>query len=164
LKMTASAVATRYARALSSAVHSTEEFDRIASELAVLARLFGGDSTLRAALENPAVPAARRTEVLDEAARAIGLADKTRRFLDLLEQHGRLGALGDIAEASSAQRDEREGIVEAELTTAVPLDDSLSNQWESALGRLTGRRVRLKRRVDPAIIGGAVARIGSTVY
>jgi F-type H+-transporting ATPase subunit delta len=157
-------VAARYARALAGAIHSSEEFQRIASELQSLARLFETDPFLRGALENPALPRARRLELIGEIVRAAGLADKTKRFLELLEEHGRFAALGDIAEALSALRDEREGIVQADLTTAVPLDEALSRQWEATLGKLTGRTVRLKKIVDPAIIGGAVARIGSTVY
>ena len=161
--MSASIVATRYARALSSAIQSPEEFERVASELQALATLLG-DARVRAALENPAVPRARRLEIIEEVGRAARLLDKTRRFLGLLEEHGRLGAIGEASTAFSALRDEREGIVEAELTTAVPLEGSQAAEWETALGRLTGRKIRLKKRIDPAIIGGAVARIGSTVY
>jgi len=157
-------LATRYARALAHSLETQEEFALAAAELETLAELFASDSLLRATIESPAVALERRATVVREIARAAGLSGKTERLLSLLEEHGRIGLIGDIAGAFRMIRDERQGVVEAELTTAVPLDDDLTRRWEAALSGVTGKKVKLKRNVDPGIIGGAVARVGSVVY
>jgi F-type H+-transporting ATPase subunit delta len=56
------------------------------------------------------------------------------------------------------------GVVRAEVTTALPLDTSRADAIQKSLATLTGRTVLLATKIDPAIIGGLVARIGSTVY
>jgi F-type H+-transporting ATPase subunit delta len=55
-------------------------------------------------------------------------------------------------------------VVRAELSTAVEIPGDRVEELRSGLARATGRDVQIETRVDPALIGGAVARIGSTVY
>jgi F-type H+-transporting ATPase subunit delta len=78
--------------------------------------------------------------------------------------HRRVGILGDILQAFEHQIDERLGFVRAEISSAAPLNDNLSAGLESELSKLTGKSMRLKFGVDPELLGGVVARIGSTVY
>ncbi len=72
--------------------------------------------------------------------------------------------IGAIREAFELQLDERLGFVRAEVSSAAPLNAPLSAGLESELSKLTGKRMRLRFDVDPALLGGVVARIGSTVY
>ncbi len=162
--MTGNPLASRYARALAQALGTDEEFEQTADEIEALSKLLGTDTLVKAAFENPLIPRARRVALLEELSQTAGLSPKTTRLLRLLETHGRLGLVAEMAEAFARIRDERRGVIEAELTTAVPLEDSLSLEWERVLGSVTGLQVRLKKEVDPGIIGGAVARIGSIVY
>ena len=78
--------------------------------------------------------------------------------------HRRIGVIGEIREAFELQLDERLGFVRAEVSSAAPLNAPLSAGLESELSKLTGKRMRLRFDVDPALLGGVVARIGSTVY
>ena len=82
----------------------------------------------------------------------------------MLIDHRRIGIIGEIREAFEQQVDERLGFARAEVTSATPLDHRVGANLESELSRLTGKRMRLRFDVDPALIGGVVARIGSTVY
>lgn len=158
------ALASRYARALAQTLTTDAEFEATATELDGLSEIIERTPQLRTALENPAVISSSREAILNELRRSAALSQKNSRFLDLMAEHGRLGILPDAVAVFRQLRDERLGIVEAELTTAVPIDGELEKQWQRKLGVLTGRTVRLRKRIDPAIIGGAVARIGSKVY
>jgi F-type H+-transporting ATPase subunit delta len=157
-------VATRYARALSQTLRTREDLEATSNELDLVSGLLEADARLRSLLESPALPATQRSSIVEEIITAAQLSEKTARFLRLLDEHDRLPLIEEIASSFTLIRDERIGIVEAELTTAVPLDETASAEWQSVLARISGQNVRLKKRVDPEIIGGAVARIGSLVY
>ena len=88
-----------------------------------------------------------------------------RNFIYVVIDHRRIAMIGEIREAFELQLDERLGFVRAEVTSAAALDQArLGANLESELSRLTGKRMRLRFDVDPALLGGVVARIGSTVY
>ena len=76
----------------------------------------------------------------------------------------RVGTLPSIAQVFHELREEKLGIVPAQVTTAQPLTEEMLTRTKQALQQLTGRRVRLETRVDPELLGGAVTRIGSTIY
>jgi F-type H+-transporting ATPase subunit delta len=76
----------------------------------------------------------------------------------------RVGSLAEIAEAFEVLLDERLGTVRANVTSALGLSDSQKARLQEELSGLTGSPVRLRFAVDPGLIGGIVARIGSTVY
>src|SRR5208337_810031 len=87
-----------------------------------------------------------------------------RNFTYVLIDHRRIAIIGEIREAFELHVDERLGFARAEVTSAAPLDHRVSANLEAELSRLTGKRMRLRFDVDPALLGGVVARIGSTVY
>jgi F-type H+-transporting ATPase subunit delta len=89
---------------------------------------------------------------------------QVRSFLLTVADHGRLEALPTMAAVFHEQREAAEGIVPAVVTTAVPLGPELEARTRAALERLTGKRVSLKTAVEPALLGGAVTRIGSMVF
>ncbi len=82
----------------------------------------------------------------------------------MIIDHRRIAILDEIREAFELLLDERMGFVRAEVTSAAPLDQQRSAGLESELSNLTGKRMRLRFAVDPELLGGVVARIGSTVY
>jgi F-type H+-transporting ATPase subunit delta len=86
------------------------------------------------------------------------------KLLLLLADRDRLILLGEVAAAFRQRMMEHQNVVRAEVTTAVPLGPERVAAMQQGLAQATGRQVLLEARVDPAIIGGAVARIGSTVY
>jgi len=88
----------------------------------------------------------------------------TASFLRVLLRNQRLAQLRDVAERFGHVLDERGGVVSASVTTARPLPEDTKNTVREALAAATGRTVRVSFSTDEAIIGGMVARIGSTVY
>jgi len=86
------------------------------------------------------------------------------KLLALLADRDRLVLVPDLLKAYSDRLLEHRGVVRAEVTTAAPIDAARSDAIRRGLAALTGRTVSMSTKVDPTIIGGMIARIGSTVY
>ena len=158
---------TKAARRLAKAFADSlgdDALEPVARDLGALAAAVRGEATLRSALANPALPADRRTAVALGVAEHLSVGEKTRRFLETLGSHEALPLIADLADAFAEARDERRGIVKASVTTAQPIDEQQRTRLRAALARLTGREVTLEANTDPSLIGGAVTRIGSTLY
>lgn len=164
--MTPATAARRYARALFDVVLQQQgDLDRIGSELDAFAALVEGNHALQSVITNPAVPAAKKRALVDAlVAQAGAVSDPVARTLALLADRDRLGLAGPIARAFAERVMDHRQIVRAEVTTAVPLDADRSKAIADALGRATGRTVIVEPKVDRAILGGVVARVGSVVY
>jgi F-type H+-transporting ATPase subunit delta len=163
--MTSRASAIRYARALFDVARREGDVQQAGRELSGFARLVAGNDMLARTLANPAVPAPRKRAVVEQLLARVGaLSPVVTKLLLLLADRDRLAILSDIAEAYEARLMEEAQVVRAELTTAMPLPQDRVDALRQGLARATGRQVQLETRIDPSIIGGAVARIGSTVY
>jgi len=157
-------LALRYARALLSALPQPDAAERADGLLTALASEMEASAEFRRFLLDPAVGREERAEALRQLVQRAGASPEVGRFFDTLVQHQRLGALPAIAAVFHERRQAAAGIVPAEMTTAEPMPPELRDRAVQALRRLTGRDVRLEFRVDPLLLGGAVTRIGSTVY
>jgi len=158
-----SPVARRYAEALAAALDDSA-LAGAAEQLRTLARMVAGSDELRAVLSNPAIPSARRTALVQSLLEGLGPSPQMTRFIEAMGRNERLPLIGEISSAVDRLLDERKGRVQAEVTTARPLGEAHRTKIREALGRLTGQTVHLEERIDPALIGGVVTRIGSTVY
>jgi F-type H+-transporting ATPase subunit delta len=163
----ASAVASRYARALVDVVlapGSALSPEDAVTQLRAVALMVAQSAELRTALLTPAIQASRKRAVIAKLLDGMSASHRIRNFLFVIIDHRRIGILNEIQEAFEVLLDERLGFVRAEVTSATALDEKRSADLESELARLTGKRMRLRFTVDPALIGGMTARIGSTVY
>jgi len=165
--MTLSAVATRYAHALADVVTGSSSPLRAEDALAQL-RAFEtalrSSAELHNALTTPAVPLGRKRAVIQRIGYVLELSQITRNFLYVLVDHRRITLLPEILHSFELVVDERLGFARAEVVTASELSDALRQALSGELERLTGKRIRARFAVDASLIGGAVARIGSTVY
>jgi F-type H+-transporting ATPase subunit delta len=163
--VTPQAAASRYARALFD-VARAEGLDvaALARELSGFAALVASHDALQRALVNPAIPAGRKRAVIQELAGRLPLAPVLARLLLLLAERDRLILLPDLVRAYESRLMDHQQVVRAEVTTAIPLPSDRVAALQQGLAAATGRQVQLDVRVDPEIVGGAVARIGSTVY
>ena len=88
-----------------------------------------------------------------------------RNFLAVVMHHLRLGELQDIVDAYLSRADRSGGVADAEITTARPVDEEERRMLQDSILRLSGSSsVRASFHEDPALLGGAVIRLGSTVY
>jgi F-type H+-transporting ATPase subunit delta len=163
----ASAVANRYARALVDVVMapgSALKPEDAVGQLRAVDAIFQESLELRTAMLTPAIQNSRKRAVMAKLLERTGGSTLIRNFAYVLIDHRRIAIIGEIRQAFELQLDERLGFARAEVTSAAPLDERLSAGLESELSALTGKRMRLRFDVDPALLGGVVARIGSTVY
>jgi F-type H+-transporting ATPase subunit delta len=163
--MTNRAAANRYARALFDvAPKERGGLDQIDEQLATFVGLFTRFPLLEQVLLNPAVPVPRKRAVVAELAGRLGAVPVLAKLLILLAERDRLVLLPDLLSAYRDRVLDHQHVVRAEVTTATPLTTARTQEIERRLARVTGRTVRMTSRVDPTIIGGVIARIGSTVY
>ena len=163
--MTNKTAALRYARALFDvAVKEKADLEQIERELGEFADLFTTYPQLEKVLLNPAVPVQRKRAAVVELLGRARFAPIVTKLLTLLAERDRLVLVGDVRTAFSERVMDYRNVVRAEVTTAAPIDPKRTEAVRNGLAKLTGRTVNLDARVDPGIIGGIVARIGSTVY
>jgi F-type H+-transporting ATPase subunit delta len=163
--MTSRAAGRRYAHALFDVAERNGQMDRVRGELADFTALVSAHEELARALSNPAVPAQQKRAVVAAIVAAAGpISAELERMLQLLADRDRLALLDEIRDAFIERALEAQRVVRAELTTTATLDDRAKANLVGALEKAVGRQVRLTERVDPAIIGGVVAKVGSVVF
>jgi F-type H+-transporting ATPase subunit delta len=165
--MTRSALASRYASALvdvATGPKSGVEPHQLLSELRGFEQVLGGSAELHAALTSPSVAPARKRAVIGGIGEKLGFSRIARNFLFVLTDHRRITMLTEVLESFDLLLDERLGFTRAEISSARELDqrqrDSVAHEFE----QITGKKVRMRFAVNGDLLGGLVARIGSTVY
>ena len=163
--MTNKTAATRYARALLDvAVQEKANLDAVEQELAGFVELLAHHPALEKVLLNPAVPVPRKRAAVAELTKAAAVSPTVAKLLALLAERDRLVLLPDLLASFRDRLLDYRKVVRAEVTTAAPLAAERAKAIEASLAGMTGRTVILDTKVDPSIIGGVVARIGSIVY
>jgi len=149
--------AKRYAQAVFEIALERDELDKWQSDLRKIARL-GEDATLIAFLESPRFHFDDKFRLLSEKLGDIN--PLALNLVYLLVARGRLSMLADIADGYQRLLDSYRGIEQAEVTTAIPLDDEDRLKLAEQLGAVVGKKVVVKSEVDSSLIGGVIARIG----
>jgi F-type H+-transporting ATPase subunit delta len=174
--MTNRTAANRYARALLDVAVKEQQTSGVARadtnaalediqrQLTGVHELLEKYPALRKALLNPAVPVTRKRAAVVELTAQLPVQPIVSKLLALLAERDRLALLPDLLAAYRERLLDYFNVVRAEVTTAVPLSPDRAKRVEDSLAALTGRTVTLATSVDSAIIGGVVARVGSTIY
>lgn len=162
--MSIETVARRYGTALADVVTKSGETETVKGELKIWEELIIGNTELQNAVRNPAIPHSSKEKVLEALIGKTSPSRTTSNFLRVLLRNGRLTDLQHINERFAAVLEERSGSVVAEVTSARDLSGTQQGELKANLEKLTGKQVKLNFTIDPAIIGGVVTRIGSTVY
>lgn len=161
------ALASRYAGALVDVVtgpKSAIDPQTAVGELRAFESAFAGSHELRNALASPAITPGRKRAVVARIAETLSLSRTIRNFIYVLIDHRRTQHLPEVADAFETLLDERLGLLRGDVTSARELTEAQRALLAEELSRVAGARVRLRFRVDPQLIGGVMARIGSTVY
>ncbi|MGO9834936.1 MAG: ATP synthase F1 subunit delta [Polyangiaceae bacterium] len=162
--MSVSIVARRYAQALLELGVAENKLDEIVDEIAAAADAWETSPDLRNAIENPLVAHEAKKAVIGELADRIGANVTARHTLLLLVDRRRMKTLPYLARTLRELADARKGVLRAEVTTAAPLSDEYYAKLQARLEKMTGKRVVVERRIDAALIGGVVARIGDRIF
>jgi len=158
-------VPSTYARAFADVVFSAHlDAARAAGGLRQIAALVEQIAGLRRVWENPAVPAEQKRKLLDAIVQRDGIDRPVRNLIAVLIDHRRLNFLARIVEQFEKELDRRMGLADAQISSARELGDAEKHTLESEIAKLTGKRVRAQYGLDSSLLGGAVVRIGSTIY
>lgn len=149
--------ARRYAQAVFQIAVERAELDRWQSDLSKIVRL-GEDAAFTMLLESPRLHFDDKARLLSE--QLGGINPLALNLVYLLVAKGGLSLAGEIADEYQRLLDSYHGIEQAEVITAIPLDDKESLKLAERLGTIVGRKVIIKSAVDASLLGGIVARIG----
>jgi len=162
--MSSRASAARYARALFDVALAESDVPRTEQDLTDFVGLLQGHEMLQTALASPGVPPSGKRAVVEALIARAHCSERVGKLLLMLVERDRLELLPDVLDVFRQRRMEHDRVVQAEITTAEPLDAASVERLTARLSAATKRQVAMLTRVDPAIIGGMVTRIGSTVY
>ena len=153
-----------YAKALLDGAGTTENAVRARDELALFVDAARRVPEIKKMASNPAVPRRVKEEVLREIAARLGIGPLVRSLIELLERNYRLTQVDEVLDAVDLILDRRLGVVRAEVTTAHPLTDEQERRLRSTLESMLEQKVKLTLGLDPKLIAGFVARVGSLRY
>ena len=163
--MTNRTAAARYARALFDVSVKNRDLRQVEADLAGFADLIDGHETLSRVLLNPAIPTARKRAIVDALLSRLGeVTPPVAKLLTLMAERDRLGLLPEVLRSYRARLLDHLGVIEAQVTTAQPLTPERAAAIERSLAHVSGREVAMATDVDPGLLGGIVARLGTTVY
>ncbi len=157
-------IARRYATALLELGSETGQLDSLVDELQRAAQAYELSGELRTALADPIVRMDTKDQILAELNTRLGLGQVAKNAMSLLLHRRRIQALPAIAQRLKEMADDKRGLLRAEVQTAMPLPEEYFTLLQQQLERITGRRIALDRKLDPALICGVVVRLGDTVY
>jgi F-type H+-transporting ATPase subunit delta len=157
--------ANRYAKALFDvALQEKADLDQVERDLQAVTRMMQASPDLAAASKRGSVTDAARKSLMEAVAKAMTLTTPVTKLLVLLAKTGKLHYLPDLAESYRERLLTHHNIVRAEVTSATPLSAEKTKALAESLSKVTGKKVEVSTSVDPDLLGGVVARIGSTVY
>lgn len=158
-------VTSRYARAFADVVFERKmDAQQSLAEVKSLVAVVEGSPDLRKVFENPAIGSDQKRKLLDAIVSRAGYSQPVRNFMAVLIDHHRVHQLGEIYRLLEHEVNERLGLAEAEVLSARDLSDREKQELELKVSTLTGKRVRATYKIDRGLLGGAVVRLGSTIY
>ena len=159
------AFAARYARAFADVVLSAKlDTAAIDRQLSDFLATWESSAELRELFANPAVAAQQKIAILDKMNTKLKLQKELRNLLAVLIKNDRILEVEDVAAAYRTELQERRGVRSVEIVTARELNEKTRNGLVAGVGRLAGAQIEAHFTLDKSILGGAVVRIGSTVY
>lgn len=162
--MTQRTTAARYARALFDVALAEDSPEVVEQQLAATVELFTGHDDLWRAVTNPAIPVQKKKAAVDELLPKLSIQPVLAKLISMMAGRDRLQLLPDLLDTYRVRLMDHQQVVRVQVTSAVPLDTARASALQEKLGHLTGRTVLMQTSIDTALIGGVVARIGSTVY
>jgi F-type H+-transporting ATPase subunit delta len=154
----------QYANALADIALAQGAAEPVIKQLADFGAIYAESAELRNFLASPAVNRDAKHGVIEKLIARLGASKILRNFLFVIADHQRTHILPEIITAFREVVRQRQGIAEAEISSAVELSAAQKTEFALTLERLTGKRVEAKYSLEPALLGGAVVRVGDTIY
>jgi len=157
----AGGLAALYAAALFELADTHKAIDRVAGDLSELRTMIGGSEALRALIRSPIRSRDEQGRAMAALLQQAGTSDLVRKFVGLVARNRRLFVLPQMIDEFLAELARRRGEMRAEVTAAKALSDQQQASLAEAIRRSVGGKVTVDVRVDPALIGGLVVKVGS---
>jgi len=158
-------VINTYARAFADVVFDRNlDAGKTLQEAQALAELVAGSQELREVWATPSIPAEQKRGVLDAIVVRERISRPVRNFMAVLIDHRRVQFMGPIVKQFEQELNQRLGFIEAEITSARELSEAERHALEAQVEGLTGKKVRARYSRDESILGGAMVKVGSTIY
>ena len=154
----------RYANALADIALAQGAATPVMQQLGDFTAAFGSSPELRNFLASPAVSKIEKRGVAERISSRLGASKIVRNFLFVVIDHQRTQQLPEILRSFLEVVRERQGIAEAEVFSPATLNDAQKKEMTQALEQLTGKKVEAKFSLDATLLGGALVRIGDTIY
>lgn len=158
-------VTSTYARAFADVVFDGRlNAEQLLRETQSVASLVASSKDLREVWESPAIPAEQKRRVLDAIVSREEISRPVRNFVAVLIDHRRIPFLDAIVKQFEVELNTRLGFAEAEITSARQLADKERRTLESEVEKMVGKKIRARYTQDPSVLGGAIVKVGSTIY
>ena len=154
----------QYAKALADVALEQDSADEVMKQLNAFGALYAESGELRVFLSSPAVSREAKHGVIEKLLKRLGAEKILRNFLFVIADKQRTHILPEIIASFDEEIRKRQGIAEAQISSAVELSAAQKKNLAGTLERLTGKRVEAKYSLEPELLGGAVVRLGDTVY
>jgi F-type H+-transporting ATPase subunit delta len=159
------AITSRYARAFADVVLDLKmDPAQALQELRAMAGLIESNPELRNVFENPSVEHKQKLGLLDAIIARMGASRPLRNFTAVLIDQHRIGRIEEIAQDFQHEMNQRLGIAEAQVSSARELSQEEMRLLEKQMATITGKVIHATYSRDANLLGGAVVRIGSTIY
>ena len=157
-------VAYRYANSLLLLATEHGTLEGTQADMRLVARTCANERELRQLLKSPVIRADRKERVLDRVF-AGHIGEVTARFINILVRKGREAVLPDVAAAFTELYDKQQGILACEVRSAMPMSEGTRAQVRALTeSKYPGKTIVLSEKVEPALIGGIVIRVGDEQY
>jgi len=158
-------VTSTYARALADVVFS-ERLDaaKTVRETEAMSQVISGSKELQEVLDTPSIPVEQKRALVDALVARLKFSGPVRNFIVVLVDHRRIGFLDAITKEFGHEINQRMGFAEADIISARELTSAEHSTVESRVEALTHKKVRARYSQDPSLLGGAIVRLGSTIY
>ena len=154
----------QYATALADIALEQGAAEPVGNQLADFGAAYAESAELRNVLSNPAVERTAKHGVIEKLVARLDASRIVRNFLFIVVDNQRTHLLPEILQTFEDVLRQRQGAAEAEVTSAAELTAPQKTQLQQTLERLTGKKIQAKYSLDAALLGGAVVRIGDTIY
>jgi F-type H+-transporting ATPase subunit delta len=154
----------QYANALADIAMAQGAAKPLLEQLTGFGALYAESAELRNFLASPAVTKEAKHRVIEKLLTRVGASKILRNFLFVIVDHQRTHALPEIIAAFQQVIRQRQGIMEAQVSSAVELSKAQKAEMEFTLEKLTGKRVQATFSLEPELLGGARVRVGDTIY
>ncbi len=162
--MKETAVARRYAKAFAETYKGKDDLETVLTKLNTFADLFEDNKDLRTALLNPAISLGDKENIVKAIGQKIDMGDTAGAMLQRLLEKDRIGIVGIVANEFEKIALDMLGRIRVDVTSATELDQEAREELTKTLSSLAGKEAIINIKVDPSLIGGVTARMGSVVY